>query len=198
MSLSMNRRPARTVASRLFAALLALSAVAAVAQIPRAQGQPPAGLVASTGLVKVAVLDTEQVLLGSETGKEALAELTMLQEQKERELGALQQEIRDLQARIADREPPPTEDQLADMEARLENQVAALRRSQDDATRELNERRDEVLSRIDAEVIPVIEAIGRESGYTLIFRKFESGLVYVDDAIDITAAVIERLDGTTR
>jgi len=28
----------------------------------------------------------------------------------------------------------------------------------------------------------------------MIFRKFESGLIYADDAIDITSAVVQRLD----
>ena len=31
-------------------------------------------------------------------------------------------------------------------------------------------------------------------GYTMIFRKFESGLIYADEAIDITNVVIQRMD----
>ena len=34
--------------------------------------------------------------------------------------------------------------------------------------------------------MPVINQVGKELGYTLIFRKFESGLIYADEAIDIT------------
>ena len=47
---------------------------------------------------------------------------------------------------------------------------------------------------IDEKVMPVINQIGHEQGYTMIFRKFESGLIYADDAIDITSAVVQRLD----
>ncbi len=34
--------------------------------------------------------------------------------------------------------------------------------------------------------MPVINQVGKEQGYTLIFRKFESGLIYADEAVDIT------------
>ncbi len=35
-------------------------------------------------------------------------------------------------------------------------------------------------------------------GYTLIFRKFESGLIYADEAVDITKLVITRLDAAAK
>ena len=49
---------------------------------------------------------------------------------------------------------------------------------------------------VDQQVMPVINQVGKELGYTLIFRKFESGLIYADEAIDITKSVIQRLDAT--
>jgi Skp family chaperone for outer membrane proteins len=42
--------------------------------------------------------------------------------------------------------------------------------------------------------MPVINQAGKELGYTLIFRKFESGLIYADEAVDITDSIIKRLD----
>jgi Skp family chaperone for outer membrane proteins len=81
------------------------------------------------------------------------------------------------------------------MDKQMEDKVIALRRFQDDATRELNKRKDEVLGSIDQKVMPVINQVGKEQGYTLIFRKFESGLIYADEGVDITGSVIQRLDG---
>ena len=51
-----------------------------------------------------------------------------------------------------------------------------------------------MLAQIDQRVMPVINQVGKDLGYTLIFRKFESGLIYADEAIDITSVVIQRLD----
>ena len=73
-----------------------------------------------------------------------------------------------------------------------------MRRQQDDATRELNKKRDEMLAQIDDRVMPVINQAGKDLGYTLIFRKFESGLIYADEAIDITGVIIQRLDAANQ
>jgi outer membrane protein len=172
-------------------AVLGLALAAALAAPSMAGAQAGTG----TPNLKVAVIDTERVLLASETGKKALADLKKLQEAKEGEVKARQQEIRDLQTKLQDGRMSLAQDKIADMEKQLEDKVIALRRLQDDATRELNKRRDEVLAQIDQKVMPVINQIGKELGYTLIFRKFESGLIYADEAIDITNQVIQRIDG---
>jgi Skp family chaperone for outer membrane proteins len=51
-----------------------------------------------------------------------------------------------------------------------------------------------MLGQIDVKVMPVINQFGKEMGYTAVFRKFESGLIYADDSIDVTALIIQRLD----
>lgn len=168
---------------------LALAAAPFLAALPAAAQQP-----AASGL-KIAVIDTERILLTSATGKKALADLKKLQETKEGEARTKQQEIKDLQAKLTDGRLSLAQDKLADMEKQLEEKVVALRRFQEDANSELGKKRDQVLASIDQKVMPVINQVGKEMGYTLIFRKFESGLIYADEAVDITAAIIQRLDG---
>lgn len=166
--------------------ILVCAALGALLLIPVAAG--------AQGTVKIAVLDTERVLLGSTTGKKALAELKKLQEQKENELKAKQQEARDLQKRLEEGRLSLAQDKLAGMEKELEDKAISLKRLQDDAQRELQKRRDELLGGVDQQVMPVINLMGKELGFTLIFRKFESGLIYADEALDITEQVIQRLD----
>jgi len=167
---------------RLFPAVLAALATMALPLAAAAQGP------------KIAVINTEQILLGSQAGKAALAELKKKQEEKEGQGKTMQDQMRDLQKKINDGRLSLAEDKLAQMEKELEDHVIALRRFQDDANRELGKARDELLGRIDARVMPVINQIGKEQGYTLIFRKFESGLIYADESVDITPLVIQRLD----
>ena len=80
------------------------------------------------------------------------------------------------------------------MDKQLQEKSVSLKRLSEDATADLNKKKEDLLGSIDAKVMPVINQLGREQGYTMIFRKFESGLIYADDAIDITQAVIVRLD----
>lgn len=165
---------------------LALAVPVAVSAQPVAPAQP--------GTIKVAVIDTEKILVTSVAGKKALAELKKVQEAKEKEVGVKQQEVKDLQAKISDGRLSLAQDKLDEMQKQLEDKVILLRRMQDDATRDLNKKRDDVLSQIDQQVMPVINQAGKQLGYTLIFRKFESGLIYADEAIDITDSIIQRLD----
>jgi outer membrane protein len=148
------------------------------AAAPVATGAGPAG-----GTLRIAVIDTEKILLSSAAGKKAIAELR-----------GKQQEIKDLQDKVAQGRLSLAQDKLAEMAKQLEDKEIALRRLSDDAGRELNKKKDDLLGSIDEKVMPVINQIGREQGYTMIFRKFESGLIYADDAIDITGSVIQRLD----
>ena len=183
--------PFLTHINRKTRALLGLTLGLALAAPYAASAQPAAP---SSGAIKIAVIDTEKILVSSAAGKKALAELKRLQEAKEKEFGAKQQEIKDLQAKISDGRLSLAQDKLDDMQKQLEDKVIAVRRLQDDATRDLTKKRDDVLGQIDQQVMPVINQVGKELGYTLIFRKFESGLIYADEAIDITDSVIKRLD----
>ena len=175
----------RAAAAGLLGLALATAPVAA-----QAAPAAPAG----SGLIRVAVIDTEKILLGSNTGKKALADLKKTQETKEAEGRTKQQEVKDLQAKLTDGRLSLSQDKLAEMEKQLEDKMIVLRRFQEDANAELGKKRDQVLAEIDKKVMPVINQIGKDMGYTLIFRKFESGLIYADEAVDITGAVIQRLD----
>jgi outer membrane protein len=177
-----------------FSQAAALSLLGLALAVPLAAQAAPAAAAPSGGAIKIAVIDTEKILLSSVAGKKAVADLKKLQEQREGELRAKAQELKDLQAKISDGRLSLAQDKLADLSKQLEEKDIVLRRAQDDATRELNKKRDDMLAAIDEKVMPVINQVGHELGYTLIFRKFESGLIYADDAVDITASVVQRLD----
>ena len=178
------------MSSRFTPLILGLALAAAPIVPARAQQAAPA----PGGAIKIAVIDTEKILLNSGTGKKALADLKKLQEAKETEGRTKQQEIKDLQGKITDGRLSLSQDKLTEMEKQLEDRVVQLRRFQEDANAELGKKRDQVLAQIDQRVMPVINQLGKEMGYTLIFRKFESGLIYADEAVDITGAVIQRID----
>jgi outer membrane protein len=177
----------RAAAAGFLSLALAVPAIAAPQQAAPAAAAP-------AGPIKIAVIDTEKILLSSQAGKKALADLKKLQEAKENELRTRAQELKDLQSKITEGRLSLAQDKLADLSKQYEEKEIALRRLQDDATRELNKKRDEMLAAIDGRVMPVINQAGKDLGYTLIFRKFESGLIYADEAVDITGVIIQRLD----
>src|SRR3954470_6373445 len=133
----------------------------ALAGLPvAAQAAGPAPAPAPAGSIKIAVIDTEKILLSSNAGKKAVADLKKLQEQREKELAARAQELKDLQGKINDGRLSLAQDKLADLSKQYEEKEIAIRRQQDDATRELNKKRDDMLAQIDQRVMPVINQVG--------------------------------------
>lgn len=143
---------------------------------------------------KFGVISTQEIIQGSEAGKKAIEELTTLRQRKEDEVKAKQQEITGLRNRLAEGRLSLSEDKIQELQDELETKARELRRLQEDAAADLQKRQEEVLSDIERQVMPIIQQVGRDNGYTMIFRKFDSGLVYIDEAVDITPMVIERLN----
>jgi|CXWL01.1.fsa_nt_gi outer membrane protein len=141
---------------------------------------------------KIAVIDVERILTDSEAGKRALAELTALQKSKQEQGQNLQNEINQLKQKAIDGKLALADDKLREIERQVEEKTIALQRFSDDATRELTKRRDEVLGAVEQGIFPIINVVGKEGAFTLIFNKFRSGLLYADDAVDITEEVIKR------
>ena len=166
---------------------LALVAGAFVASAtPSVSAQPP----------KVAVINVVQVLEESDAGKLGIEALQALQKQKTDERAAITAEAQGLRSRIAEGQFSLTGEKLAELKKELEDKVIELQRFNDDANRELQKSQEKMLLEIQGKVMPIINAVGREGGYTMIFNKFESGLVYADEAIDITAEVMTRLNNS--
>jgi len=164
-------------------------AIAPVVALIALAGAPA---LAQSASVKVAVIDVERILIESSRGKAALDEIETLRKQKQAEGETLQKDIVDLRQRLSEGRLSLSEDKINELQKQLEDKTIALKRFQDDANRELSKKRDQVLKTIEDSVFPVINQIGKEQGYTLIFNKFSSGLVYADEAVDITDEVITR------
>ncbi len=155
----------------------------------------PAGLSAQTiSPPKVAVIDVGRILTDSKSGQGAVLKLRSLQETKRAEDKAKQDAIKDLQNRIAEGRLSLSEERLAELQKDLEEQVIALQRFRDDADREMQKARDNAFAEIEKKVMPLINQVGIERGYTLIFNKFQSGLVFARDEVDITDLILERFD----
>lgn len=159
-----------------------------------------AGLSASTGLAqeqKIAVIDVQRILEESVEGKKVIEELQKLQTEKAAGLQSLKDQFDEAQRQYTDGRLTLSSDKLTEMEKQLEDLTIQLRRMQDDAQRDLQKKQQDDFQKIEAQVMPIISTVGEELGYTLIFNKFQSGLVYAAEAVDITGIVVERFNAMT-
>jgi len=163
---------------------LVTMAVAALATPMFAQNTP----------ARVAVIDVQKVLTQSTTGKAAYEKLKSLQEERVAKAKQLDEDARKLDTEINTKRISLSDDKLAEMQKQLADKKIAIQRYAQDADREIGEARDRELQALEARIKPVIDNLGKEMGLAAIFNKFESGLVYASEAIDITDTVIQRFN----
>ncbi len=145
---------------------------------------------------QIAVIDVQRLLTESQSGQQALDRLRTLGQQKQAEIEGRQAGVTELRQRLEEGRLSLSEERQVELEQELQDQLIDLRRLQDDAERELQQERLQAFEKIEEGVIPLIAGVARERGYTLVFNKFQSGLLFAADGTDITDAVLERFNVT--
>ena len=168
---------------RLVLSVLAVS----LAAVASAQSAPT---------VKVAVIDVERLVRDSALGKEAFNRVKKVNDDKKAEADRLQKELRDLEQKLAAQGQSLTDDKRDQLQKQYQEKAIDFKTFQEKASRELDQAQKKELADLERRVFPIISQLGKERGFTLIFNKFQSGLVFADDAADITEDVLKRFNTT--
>ncbi len=169
--------------------IVTIVACAALAAAPAA---PAAS--AEAGPQKIAVIEVQRIIQESAIGKEALARVQKLQQAKQEELVKRNKDLRELEEKIRTQEKSLSEEAMEKLQKDYQAKGLDLKRFQDDTQRDLEETQRKELKTLEERIMPVIDALGKEMGYNLIFNKFNSGLLFASEDADITNAVITRFN----
>ncbi len=172
--------------------ILALLAVLAAPAVS-AQAQQPAAAAAPKPL-KIGIIDPERIVAESARGKQAIERLNQERDRRLAEGNKLKQEISDLQKRMNEGRLSLGQDKLAQMNEEVQSKTLALQRFGEDAQQAMAKLEQEIMEPIEAQILRIINQVGAEQGYTMIFKKFQSGLVFADPSVDMTQLVIQRYD----
>jgi outer membrane protein len=168
-------------------------ALAMVAMAATAWAQQPS-TAAQAPKFPVAVIDVNLLVQDSAAGKEAMARLHKAQNDKVAQRKKLTDELDGLQKQLETQRTTLTDAKIAQLQKEIEDKGVALKRFDDDAQQELQEAQKKELDSLEKQIMPIIREVGREMKYQLIFNKFQSGLVYADDSVDITDLVLKRFN----
>ena len=167
------------------AVMMAVAAVAAGAVPARAQ---------EAVKLPVAVIDVNQLVQDSAAGKEAMLRLKKAQDAKVAERKKMTDDMDALQKQLDAQRSTLTDSKIADLQKQIEDKQIALRRFDDDTQQQLEQLKQKELSGLEKQIMPIIQELGKEKKLLLIFNKYQSGLVYADDSIDITDEVLKRFN----
>jgi outer membrane protein len=154
------------------------------------------GTSASPAVPKIGVINVERLVQESALGKEAFSRVKKLNDQKKEEGDKLSKELRDMEQKLADQGAALAEDKRDALQKSYQEKAIAFKRFQDDANRDLEAAQKKELGELERRVFPVINQVGKEKGFTVVFNKFQSGLVFVDDSVDITDDVLKVFNTT--
>ena len=164
-------------------------ACAAVAALPAA----PAAL-AQAAPQKIAVIEVQRIIQESAIGKESLARVQKLQQTKQEDLAKRQKDLRDLEQKIQEQGKSLSEEAMEKLQKDYQAKALDLKRFQDDAQRELEEAQRKELAELEKRIMPVIDVVSKEQGYSLVFNKFQSGLLFAETGADLTDVVITKFN----
>jgi len=142
----------------------------------------------------VAVIDVQQIVQESAAGKEAMARLKKLTDEKMAEGRKLAEARQALEKQLTTQGPTLSDEKRSELAKQIEDKEIEMRRFDEDARAVLDEARRKELDALERQIMPIINELGRELKLQLIFNKYQSGLVYADDAVDITDQVLRRFN----
>ena len=170
--------------------LLALAAVLgaiAVAGVAAAQDAQPA---------RIAILDIHKVLRESLVAADIRDQVNRQEKIYQGELAGEEQELRAASEDLARQRAILSSDVFAQKQKQLNDRIAALQRGVSSRKRELDRARITAFKEVEQSLSAIISEIAKERSLNLILSRVNtrSVVLYADDALNITAEVVKRLD----
>ncbi len=143
---------------------------------------------------KFAYIDIQRIAAESAEGKASTAKVQALNQKKVAELSDLNKKLQADQQKLQTQGAMLNEAARAELERGIERQTKELQRSQQDAQEEVQQLQNDLQSAFQAKLYPVIQQVVAEKGIEVLFSQRDSGIVFANPALDLTADVIKRFD----
>lgn len=148
---------------------------------------------------KVAFVDMQRALLEVEDGKQAKAQLEKMKEERQKELDAQQEALRQLQKNLEAQAKFMKEDVRKAKEEEFREKLGQLQLTYAKLQKELAVEEQKLTKDILARMSRILAAMGEEGGYSMIFEKTESSILWAPRYLDLTNELIRRYnDGEGR
>ena len=147
-------------------------------------------------LPKIGVINSQKVLESSAEGKRVIAQLQDKDKKVQDELAKIDEDIRKLETKLNTQRLTLSEQSLLDLRSDIDRKRTDRKRRAEDSLRELQELQLRLFNKVKGELLPIIEQLGKEKGFDIIFDLANSGALYFSPGIDITDEVIKKYDAS--
>jgi outer membrane protein len=141
---------------------------------------------------KIAVVNSGRAFQESDEGKRIMALLQDRDTKIKNDLQKLDDAIRVLETKLSTAQLTMTQEALMAQQAELEKKKTERKRAEEDEGQEFTRLRASLMSKLQEEMVTILQALRKEKGYELIFDAGSGGIVDFDPALDITDELIRR------
>ena len=173
-------------------------APAAAQEAAPAQAQAPAQPVQRVfpAGTKYAFVNVQRIAAESAAGKTLAGKVQALNQQKVNELNERNKALQATQQKLEAGASVLSPTAMAQLQRDIERKQIDIQRFSEDAQEEVTALQGQLQDEFQARLSPVIQQLAAERGLHLLFSVADSGLVWVDQALDITTEVIQKFDAT--
>lgn len=139
-------------------------------------------------------VDMQQILDNSAMGKRAQEKLQKQFEPKGEELGKEEQAIRQLQQTLERDKPLMSKKQVEKKEAEVQQRIEAFQKEAGQAQQALVKEQQKLGAAIIGPARDAVNEVAKKQKISVVLERNQSGLLYIDDALNITEAVIKVMD----
>lgn len=148
----------------------------------------------ANAFAKIGVLNFQEVLKQSESGKDVFSKLQTQADEYDKKLAELGDSIKALQDEYTQKEGVLSADAKEKKRTEIQRQIRNFNTNKEDYSKELKRVEMRHLQRVQGEVMKIVNDLGKELGYEIILEMQNSAVLYRADNIDITDNVIKRYD----
>ena len=143
--------------------------------------------------VKVGCIDIAYVAANSRQGKLELSELETFTRTKQVEIDERAKMLGGQETRLRN-DAAMTEAARVELERSLRKAQLDFARFREDTQTEVQQFAARIEQSLRARLFPIVDAISKEKGLTLVFTVDAPGLVWFSPALDVSKDVVQRLD----
>jgi outer membrane protein len=148
---------------------------------------------AETDALKIGIMNVQKVLVQSAAGQKAKEKFETKGKELEAQFAGEQAAIVELQKEIEKKGSVWSKDKKDDMVLEFNKKRRDLQTKSEDARQEMKKLQDKELEPILKALETIVDDFGKNNGYSVILDS-KNGVIYFDDALDVSDALITELN----
>ena len=145
----------------------------------------------SADVAKIGVVNFQRIMEVSSAGKASQAEITKQGEKMKTDLQQQQNELKEFQQKLEREAMVMSREMREEKERDFRIRINDFKSLEKKYKQELADLNKTLVKQMQADIIRLVEELGKSEGYLMIVEKLEGGVLYTPQTIDITDQVIK-------